>query len=103
MRRKFAIFPCNQILGEQLRKLREVKSLSPLDFCKKVNVTTGQLEKYEKGIDMIPLSTLEIFEEKLGLYLPKKVMRKLSVLRRDVEENNEELSEIYKTIFFLER
>ena len=102
MKRKFDKRPIDILLGEKLTDIRQKLALQPKDFAKKVNVTLQQLQKYEDGTDMVPMNILERIEKKCGVYLPKRIYRKISKLRaleQETGETPEELFEVMENIW----
>lgn len=102
MRRKFTINPANVILGQKIKQLRMQKNISSTDFRKLLNIPIHQLEKYESGVDMVPVNILEKIEEKCDLYLPKKTLRRIVALRGISHENENasvELIELYQSLW----
>ena len=97
MRRKFTVNPANVILGEKIKQLRIQKNISPTDFRKLLNIPIHQLEKYESGVDMVPVNILEKIEEKCDLYLPKKTLRRIVTLRGMIDEKLDNTTESNKT------
>ena len=98
MRRKFDKRPIDILLGQKMTEVREKLEMQPKEFAKKINVTLQQLQKYEDGTDMVPLNVLERIEKKCGIYLPKRIYRKISKLRVIEQENGETPEELFEVI-----
>ncbi|MEM6602961.1 MAG: helix-turn-helix transcriptional regulator [Pseudomonadota bacterium] len=102
MKRRYDLKQENVVLGRKIASLRQTLDIPSAQFAKKINITHQQLEKYEAGKDMVPLSILERIEEKYDIYLPKKTLRAISSLRSsgdDHVEVTENLIKIYEDIW----
>ena len=99
--RKHTLKQSNVFLGKKIEELRLLRGMTRLELGKKLKVTIQQMDKYEAGIDTIPLSLLEKIEEACNIYLPKKYMRKIGVLRQseDEAESEQELLQIYDILW----
>ncbi len=89
------------ILGKTLQTLRESKGVTRLTLAGIINETEQQIAKFEKGA-MVPLTTLEAIAETLGEALPKRIIRRISFLRKLGQEKGviqPELVQIYETLF----
>lgn len=98
MKRKFDKRPIDILMGQKLVEARKKLEMQPRDFAKKINVTLQQLQKYEDGTDMFPLSVLERLEKKCGIYLPRRTYRKISKLRSQDKEHGETPEELFEVI-----
>jgi len=90
------------VLGEQIEKRRLAREVTRKQLGKVIKVTLQQIEKYEKGIDRVPMARLEIIGEFLDARVQKRIVRRISNLRKLESETGEikdELVEIYSTIF----
>ena len=88
-------------LGEQIKKLRESRSVSIKELGKLINVPDQQVVKYEAGA-FVPISMLETISKKLGAEIPKKYIRQISAARereKDGSDEQELLLELYEQAF----
>lgn len=91
----------DMILGNTLLTLREKKDVTRLALGGIINETEQQIAKFEKGA-MVPLTTLEAIAEALGEALPKRIIRRISFLRKLEQETGKpqlDLVQIYETLF----
>ena len=71
-----------------------------MDLGKKINKTKQQIEKYEKG-DFVPLPIIEKIAVALDAPIKKKIIRKISNLRKieiETQQTQEELIDWYNEI-----
>lgn len=80
-------------LGELLHKLREHKNVSRKELGKMVKVTEQQIAKYEAGA-FVPMAMLENLSTSLGEQIPKKLIRRISALRKIELQEEEEIAEL---------
>lgn len=96
------ITAASKILGSNIRKRRLDLGMSPLDLGRKVNETLQQITRYEEG-NFIALAKLENIIQALELPIPKKIIRRISTLRKlelELGVEQEELADIYNEIFY---
>lgn len=87
-------------LGKRIEQLRLAKGMSRLQVGRKVNELEQQIAKFEAGA-FIPLSTLEAIASALGEPIPKRLIRRISFLRKlEIETQIEqgELVGLYEEI-----
>lgn len=88
-------------LGEHLQKLREHKNITRKQVGKKVKVPEQQIAKYEAGA-FVPMAMLEDITKFLGEPIAKKIIRRISLLRKKElaeEIEIEELNDLYDEAF----
>lgn len=89
------------LLGKNIERLRLSKKISRMQIGKKINATEQQVAKYESG-EFVPLTVLEAIAEILDMPIQKRVIRRISFLRKLEKETKieqEELLELYNAIF----
>lgn len=88
------------ILGKEIEKLRKKAGLTRMQLGKKINQTEQKISSYESGA-LIPISILEAIAETLESPIQKRVIRRISLLRKieTTPESEAELAEIYSTVF----
>jgi ribosome-binding protein aMBF1 (putative translation factor) len=89
------------VLGEVLLKERMVRGFSRMEIGKRINKKEQEIAKFESG-EFVPLPVLEAFAEAMGVPLQKKIIRRISFLRKweiEKKEEQHELAEIYRTMF----
>jgi transcriptional regulator with XRE-family HTH domain len=57
----------NKAIGQEIYALRLAKGLSRTQFVENIDVTQQQLQKYESGINVIPLGRLAVIADALGV------------------------------------
>jgi transcriptional regulator with XRE-family HTH domain len=57
------------IIGENLKRLRELRELSQTEVGEMIGVTYQQVYKYEQGIDRISAKSLGILSRKMHVYI----------------------------------
>jgi transcriptional regulator with XRE-family HTH domain len=90
------------LLGKEIEKLRRQRDLTRMQLGKIVNQKEQQIAKYETGGALVPMSMLESIADALDAPIQKKVIRRISLLRKieiDTETEQTELLEIYSTLF----
>jgi transcriptional regulator with XRE-family HTH domain len=90
------------LLGKEIEKLRRKKDLTRMQLGKIINQKEQQVAKYEAGAALVPMSMLELIADSLDAPIQKRVIRRISLLRKieiDTEVEQEELVEIYSTLF----
>ena len=100
MARKKQPYKAEIILGKTVEALRISKQVTRSQLGRKINKLEQQVAKYEKG-EFIPLPVLEAIYEALGEPIPKRIIRRISFLRKlemetDVEQ--EELCALYNEL-----
>ncbi len=84
-------------LGKNLARLRQSQDITRLQLGRMVNKKEQEIEKYEKG-EFVPLPVLEDIAKALGEPIPKKIIRRISFLRKLEMETGieqEELADLY--------
>ena len=92
------------ILGKELEKLRVAKGLTRMQLGRKIKVTDQQVARYEAG-DFVPMSVLESIAEALGEPIQKRIIRRISILRKiemEMQEEPEELAALYQEMFVVD-
>ena len=90
-----------KILGMKIEAYRKAKGLTPYALGRAINVKEQQIIKYEKGA-LVPLRTLEKIADALHEGAQKKIIRRISFLRKLEDETGEEQPELkdwYSEIF----
>lgn len=90
-----------QHLGKLIERLRLQQGLTRMQLAREINVTQQQLEKYEQGA-FIPLPMLEAIGEALDNPVPKRIIRRISNLRKlEIEHSMDqpELIDLYTEAF----
>lgn len=89
-------------LGQQIKKVRIRLAMSQMQLGRIVNDSCQQIDRYETGA-LIPLAKLEDLAEALGVRIPKKIIRRVSIERKlqteTEKERSEELIELYEQAF----
>jgi transcriptional regulator with XRE-family HTH domain len=89
-------------LGRNIQKMRIAKDMSRKQLGKIVNKPEQQIALYESG-DFVSLPMIEAIGEALGEPVEKKIIRRISFVRKlEVEQNTqmeEELTELYNAAF----
>lgn len=93
----------NQFLGSLISEIRQSQDITLKQFAKTLRLMHQQLEKYESGIDLIPIKMLETIADELGYPIQKKLVRKIMKIRSlEPEERHEyldDLIELYREAF----
>ncbi len=90
-----------QSLGEHIERLRLARGLTRMQLAREINVTQQQVEKYEQGA-FVPIPMLEAIGLALDNQIPKRIIRRISNLRKiEIEQSTEqaELLELYAEAF----
>lgn len=102
MARKKIVSKSQIILGRNIERLRLKKEITRMQLGRKINKTLQQIERYERG-DFVPLPIMESIGLALGEPVQKKIIRRISFLRKlETEEaidQEEELIELYNEAF----
>ena len=88
-------------LGKTIERIRTAKGLTRKQLGKKICEMEQQVAKYEKGA-LVPLAKLDTIGKKLDEEIPKKIIRRISTLRKiefEKKIEQEELIEIYSALF----
>lgn len=89
------------VLGKAIERTRLMQQMSQLALGRKTNQKQQQIAKYEAG-EFVPLPVLEAIGEALSCPIPKRVIRRISFLRKleiETEIEQEELIPLYETLF----
>lgn len=100
--RERPILKTDAFLGQKIQALRQAKEKTLKDVAYEVNVTRQQVEKMEAGIAFVALPMMEQIAEALGEPIPKRIIRRISNLRKigvETEEQEEELMALYAEAF----
>ncbi|MDA0782651.1 MAG: helix-turn-helix transcriptional regulator [Rickettsiales bacterium] len=96
------IRPSSALLGKNIARLRIAKDMSRNQLGRMINKNEQQIAKYEAG-EFIPLPVIEDIGKALDEPVPKKIIRKISFIRKlETEQNaklDNELSELYNLAF----
>lgn len=95
------ITPASKLLGSRIKALRLHLGMTPLDLGRKVNQPLQQIVKFEEG-HFIALAMLEELGLALGAPIAKKIIRRISFLRKlelELGEEQSDLAEIYGELF----
>ena len=90
-----------KLLGQKLEQYRKEKGMTSYALGRAINVKEQQILKYEKG-GLVPLRILEQLAEELHEGAQKKIIRRISFLRKLEDEKGEEQPELkdwYTEIF----
>ena len=90
-----------KLLGERLEQYRKLKGMTSYALGRQINIKEQQILKYEKG-GLVPLRTLEQLADALHVGVEKKIIRRISFLRKLEDEKGEvqpDLSYYYNEIF----
>lgn len=90
-----------KLLGRKLEQYRKEKGLTSYALARAINVKEQQILKYEKGA-LVPLRILEQLADELHEGVQKKIIRRISFLRKLEDETGEEQQELatfYTEIF----
>lgn len=88
-------------LGKKIEKLRLSKNVTRKQLGHKINETERQIMKFETG-EMLPIPILENIAKVLGEEIPKRIIRRISLLRKvEMETKVEqlELIDLYNEAF----
>jgi transcriptional regulator with XRE-family HTH domain len=83
----------NIALGKNIERLRLIKNMSPMQLGRKINQTKQQILRYECGTTLVRLSMLESIACALDEPIPKKIIRKMSIVRKLEVENDTEMAD----------
>lgn len=84
-------------LGRNIERMRLAKGISRKQLGKFIKETEQQIAKYENGT-LIPLANLEVLAKSMGEEIPKKLIRRISTLRKiekDSKVEQKELIDLY--------
>lgn len=98
MARKKTANKAEILLGKNIERLRLAKKMSRMQLARKINETEQQVAKFETG-GFVPLSTLETIAEALGEPIPKRLIRRISFVRKlemETKIEQEELIGLYE-------
>ncbi len=94
--------PADKHLGSRISFLRRKRQLTPLQLGRKINATLQQVERYETGMDRVPVPVLEKIGEAMDCRVPKRLIRRIVFFRKLEAETNteqEELMDFYSQVF----
>jgi transcriptional regulator with XRE-family HTH domain len=83
----------NIFLGKNIEQLRFTENISYTQLGQKINKTKQQIIKYERGEDLVPLPVLEDIATELGQPIAKKIIRRISAVRKLEIENDIEMAD----------
>ncbi len=104
MRNRHTPNDAEMMLATMIIEQRMRMGLSRMQLAKKLKVTEAQIGKYETG-SLVPLGKIEELGLIFGERVEKRVIRRISFLRkleRDIRVEQTELSEIYQELFPVE-
>lgn len=97
-----AQYQTEHYLGQLLQAARKAQGLTPKQLGHAVNVTLQQITRYEEGA-FIPLPLIENLTGALGQRAPKKLIRRISFLRKleaeKKQDHAQELCDLYDEVF----
>ena len=89
-------------LGQNIKRMRISKDMSRKEIAKIIKKSEQQIAKYESG-EFVPLPVMEDLAKAMGEQIPKKIIRRISFIRKSEAEletqMDEELSELYNEAF----
>lgn len=80
--------PINALIGQRVRHMRKLRQMTQADLGRELNLTFQQVQKYERGMNRISVSTLLHIAEVLNV-LPELLLT--GVLATKVSDSAEEL------------
>ena len=90
------------LLGQNIQRMRIAKDMSRKEIAKIIKKSEQQIAKYESG-EFVPLPVMEDLAKAMGEQIPKKIIRRISFIRKSETEfetqMEEELSELYNEAF----
>lgn len=101
MSRSQKIFAAEILLGQLIAQARTRKGMTKRDLARLIREKEQQITKYESG-GFVPLPQIEAIAEALGEPVQKKIIRRISFLRKLEKETGteqEELSSLYREAF----
>lgn len=90
-----------RMLGQLIEQKRRACGLSQMDLGRRINQKQQQIVKYEAG-EFVPLPVLEAICAALDTTAPKRLIRRISFLRKlemETETEQAELIPLYHEIF----
>jgi transcriptional regulator with XRE-family HTH domain len=106
MSNKRSIKKSDLALGRNIEKLRLLKNLSRRELGRKINKNEQQILKYETGHDFVPLPIIEKIAVALDQPVNKKIIRRISFVRKTESEENvqldDELINLYDEAFCID-
>lgn len=94
-------FAAELVLGQRIEDARKAVGLTRREMGRKIRETEQQIAKYESG-GFVPLPKIEAIGEVVGDPVQKRIIRRISNLRKlEIEKGIEqhELSDIYAELF----
>lgn len=94
--------PADKHLGSRIAFLRRKRQLSPMQLGRKINATAQQIERYESGMDRVPVPVLENIGEAMDCRVPKRLIRRIVFFRKleaETKLEQEELMGFYSEVF----
>lgn len=95
------IFEAEQVLSEHICAIRQECQLSRRELAQRINEKEQAITRYETG-GFVPLPSLEALGEAFGRPVQKKIIRRISFLRKLEKEKGEEQRELislYQSLF----
>ena len=83
----------NIALGKNIERLRLIKNMSSMQLGRNINQTRQKILRYECGAALVSLSMLENIACALGEPIPKRIIRKMSIVRKLEVENDTEMAD----------
>jgi transcriptional regulator with XRE-family HTH domain len=83
----------NIVLGKNIERLRLLKNMSCAQLGRKINQTKQHIVRYECGEALVPLTVLEDIAFTLDEPIAKKIIRRISIVRKLEVENNTEMAD----------
>lgn len=94
------------VLGKSIEKLRMLKDVSRRQLGRIINKNEQKIQKYETGQDFVPLPIMEKIAIALDQPVNKKIIRRISFIRKtEFEENvqlDDELILLYEEAFHID-
>lgn len=67
MATKTKMTPEAKIIGQNLKSLRKIRKVSQIDLAEILGVSFQQVQKYERGVNRLPVDKLHTVKEKLNI------------------------------------
>jgi len=100
MNKKWVPNKAEILLGKKIEKMRLRRGMSPLQLGREINQKEQQIKKYENG-EFVPLPVLEEIASVLDVPIQKKLIRRISFLRKlemETKIEQEDLVDLYNEV-----
>ena len=88
------------LLGKKIEQMRQRKGMTCLQLGRKINKKEQEVRKYENG-EFVPLPVLEEIASALDVPIQKKLIRRISFLRKlemETKIEQEDLVDLYNEV-----